>query len=624
MARRLPMPRPVSDDEIRRLRAQLVTVSALLDEAEERLREGLATDAPPAPAPPVPVPSAPAARRAPARAVPVPPPPDDRDARDGPTAAERLREHLSGARGLAIIGGAVLILGLAFLYVLASQRGILGPRDRTLTGALVSLALVGGGIALERRRENLVGALAATGAGIAGLFLSVVAATRIFDLIPAGVGLLLAGAVGVAAIALARAWDSEWVALFGITGALAAPVLVDAGITPGTIAFVLVLGAAAAWLWIDRGWRVLAATAGGLAGLYTLALIVAAGTADRADTGFGWNAFWQSVLGASLFWALLTAATLARHRRRPDLTLTVRLLIGGAGVAIGGAVAMFHAGDAGVPLLVVAAAHLALAGACRPARVPDAATLAVVLGGVALAAVLLATLSLLDGASRGAVLAVQGGALALAAGRLRQPRLGLAAALYLGIAVIAIGVEAAPLQGLIEFPPERLMNAAGTALDGGAAVGAMAAALLLAAGLCALAWATVRLEEEDADGARGGAGLLAAVGLLFAVATVIVDGALLASFGRGTFQAAHAGVSIVWGLAALAVLVVGLRRRSALARNAGLALLGVTLAKLVLYDLSQLTSFGRAVAFVVVGVLFVTGSIAYQRMAADDREPGQG
>ncbi len=52
-------------------------------------------------------------------------------------------------------------------------------------------------------------------------------------------------------------------------------------------------------------------------------------------------------------------------------------------------------------------------------------------------------------------------------------------------------------------------------------------------------------------------------------------------------------------------------------RTAGLALLGVTLAKLFLFDVSQLTALSRAVAFVIVGMLFVAGSIAYQRMSAD-------
>lgn len=608
----------MDQNEIARLRSQLAAVSSLLDEAEERLREGLAGD--PRPRAPEAPPTAPLHG---VEAPPVPPPPPRAepppDRRD--VWADRLRDLTSGSRGLAVIGGTILILGLAFLYVLASQQGVLGPKGRTITGAAISFALIGAGIALQRRREQLVGAIAATGAGIAGLYLALVAATRIFDLIPTAQGLLLAGAVAVYAIVVARAWRSEWVALFGIIGALGAPVFLDAGITPGTMAFVLVLAAAAAWLWVASGWSLLATAAAALAGVYALALVIAAGVLDRDETGLGWNEFWQSVTGAGLFWTLLIAATLARHGVASATVRTVRLLVGSGGLAVGAAVAMFHVGDAGVPLLVVAGAYGLLAVGVW-LRAAGEAMVAMALGLIAAAAVLLATTDLLDAGGRASVLAVQGGILALAATRLRARSLQIAAAVYLALAAVFTLVEAAPVRGLFSFPPEGLTDDSGTAMDGGATIGAIAAAVLLALGLVALAHGARRIDPSgERERETRLLDLAAAAAVLFAAATVIVDGALAVSFGRDTFQGAHAALSIVWGLAALAILVVGLRRRSAPARTAGLALLGVTLAKLVLYDRSQLAPFGRAVAFVVVGVVFVAGSVAYQHMAADDPDP---
>lgn len=620
----------MNQNEISRLRAQLAVVSSLLDEAEERLRDGLAPDAKassatepavaaasgtaPGEAPPavpvgLPIPT-PQPRRAPGAVSPLGPGWSE-------TAGERLREVLRGPRGLAVIGGTILILGLAFLYVFASQQGILGPKGRTITGALISFALIGAAIAIQHRYKQLVGAVAAMGAGLAGLYLALVAATRIYDLIPTWQGLALAGVVAAYAIAMARSWDSEWLALFGIVGALGAPVFLDAGITPGTILFVAVLAAAAAWLWVERGWTLLAGAAGALAGCYALALVVSAGTLDRAGTGWGWNEFWQSVAGAALFWAVLTAASLARQRIAPDQVRTVRLVVGGAGLAVAAAEVMFHVGDAGVPLLVIAGVY-ALLGAGVHAGTGDRG-LTLVFALISLSAVLLASIELLDGASRVAALAAEGMILAVAASRLRSRGLQGAAVAYLGLSAVFTIVEAAPLEGLVSFPPERLSNAAGTAMDPGATAGAIAATVLVALGLLALAFgARVMDTTGELRGEANALGLAAAVAVLYAVATAIVDGALLVSYSQDTFLAAHAALSIVWGVAALAILVVGLRRRSALIRNAGLALLGVTLAKLVLYDLSQLAPFGRAVAFVVVGVIFVAGSVAYQRMAAAD------
>ena len=49
-------------------------------------------------------------------------------------------------------------------------------------------------------------------------------------------------------------------------------------------------------------------------------------------------------------------------------------------------------------------------------------------------------------------------------------------------------------------------------------------------------------------------------------------------------------------------------------RIGGLALLGLSLAKLILYDLTSLSSIARAFSFIAVGALFLVGGFFYQRM----------
>ncbi|PYL07666.1 MAG: hypothetical protein DME34_06455 [Verrucomicrobia bacterium] len=74
--------------------------------------------------------------------------------------------------------------------------------------------------------------------------------------------------------------------------------------------------------------------------------------------------------------------------------------------------------------------------------------------------------------------------------------------------------------------------------------------------------------------------------------------------------------SIAWALFALALLIIGMRKQSAAARYAGLALLGVTVAKLFLHDLSQLEQLYRIGAFVVVAIIAILASFLYQRFLA--------
>ena len=51
-------------------------------------------------------------------------------------------------------------------------------------------------------------------------------------------------------------------------------------------------------------------------------------------------------------------------------------------------------------------------------------------------------------------------------------------------------------------------------------------------------------------------------------------------------------------------------------RIGGLALFGVSLAKLFLYDLANLSSIARALSFLAVGALLLVGGFFYQRLAA--------
>jgi uncharacterized membrane protein len=59
-----------------------------------------------------------------------------------------------------------------------------------------------------------------------------------------------------------------------------------------------------------------------------------------------------------------------------------------------------------------------------------------------------------------------------------------------------------------------------------------------------------------------------------------------------------------------------LRRSSAALRVGGLALFGLSLAKLFLYDLSRLSSISRALSFLAVGAVLLLGGFFYQRLGA--------
>ena len=81
------------------------------------------------------------------------------------------------------------------------------------------------------------------------------------------------------------------------------------------------------------------------------------------------------------------------------------------------------------------------------------------------------------------------------------------------------------------------------------------------------------------------------------------------------FERGHTAVSGLWALVGLGLLVAGLLRGSAAIRYGGLALFGLSLAKIFLYDLSSLSSVARAFSFIFVGGLLLAGGFFLQRLS---------
>lgn len=229
-------------------------------------------------------PTAPAARPAPARQPATPAwsattalstPRAASTARTGPSPTQRLFERLgltpaadgSGfsrasvetwleGRALAVVGGIALTLGAAFFLSLAFSRGWITEPMRVLIGlGGGALAIALGELAFLRLRGIVGHVLLAVGLSV--ISLSLLAATRLFGLIPpeAGVAGALLAAVVAAVIAIRH--NSQLVAAFGLISVLAAPPLLGATPTPLTILFLAtaligttVIALFRTWIWL--------------------------------------------------------------------------------------------------------------------------------------------------------------------------------------------------------------------------------------------------------------------------------------------------------------------------------------------------------------------------------------
>ena len=132
---------------------------------------------------------------------------------------------------------------------------------------------------------------------------------------------------------------------------------------------------------------------------------------------------------------------------------------------------------------------------------------------------------------------------------------------------------------------------------------------VLALGVVALT-AEIRMQRFALLIVAGGIALYALSLAILEIAERVSTASIATDFERG-----HTAVSGLWALVGLALLVVGLLRRSAVLRYCGLALFGLSLVKIFLYDLAELSSVARAFSFILVGGLLLAGGFFLQRLS---------
>ncbi|HVE67444.1 MAG TPA: DUF2339 domain-containing protein [Solirubrobacteraceae bacterium] len=490
-----------SDDRIEALEARVGEMDARLEALEARatrqaarhaIRATTPPVAPPATRPtrspvarpatrPATPPVAPRATRSttpPPAAVAAPPPAPrpagaaSRSTAPGPARTPAWRadlEDLLGGRILGLVGGLAVLLGIAFFVAVAIGRGWIDEPTRMALALTASFGLTVGGALLYERRGRTQAALAMAASGIAGMFLTLTAATQLYDLVPAPLALVGALAAGAAGTGLAVRWNARTVGALGILGALLAPVLVGAGAGEGSLAFlgVALLAAVGVLLWRRWDWLALAAFA------VTAPQVVAWAAGDPSTLGL--------LVAPFVFWALHVAAAFgyelrvrAPRPRRSSVGLVLAAGAVAAGVGWWGLESAGHRALADGLLAVLASAHLVLGlAALRTRGVARGFGFVLVAGAIALGDIAFGLV--LSGPVQAAGWAASAVLMAALARVAREDRdllrLGLGAQLGLA-AVHAVAVDARP---------DHLLSAGGDVPGAVAALGLVA----LAAFACA-------------------------------------------------------------------------------------------------------------------------------------------
>ena len=495
----------------------------------------------------------------------------------GPRVAEEDSEDVLGKVGIAL-----LLVGVVFLLKYTIDRELLTPAIRVAGAAAIGMALLVTGQRLRERRHVLGRLLA--GGGVAALFGSLWTASALYPLLPTALG--LAGMAVVTAIAFSLAVKEADAALsvVGTLGALMTPLLLyrDPGQMPLLTAYMALVVGGAGWVYARHGWAQLAgaAAAGGWSVIMVAWLVGVrtdvAGTADRAAFTIAVLVTWgvTGILPVERLRSAGADAVRSLFRVEPLLVLIAPAL----------AFAFLSAAwawSAGAGTAVAAVAGLGYVAVAFRLRAAPAAFEALVLAAATLlvwAAALLFGLS--DARTLGVAVALGCAVVLLgrreAIGELRA--LGHAGALTTAGALL-IEQYAAPGGVWSSL----------AALDPGAAAREATGALIATAAL-----GYIGLTSAKESTARYAYLTAAHLVLMLLVRTLLLP-----------LPAGPALTSTTWAVYAIALVAIGLRLRDDVLRQIGLGTVLLTVAKVLLFDLSSIPTLWRVLLFMGLGTLML-------------------
>ena len=579
------------------LREQLAALSGRVSRLEAQLAELTGR----------PLPAGEAVRRPPSAAPTAPPP---AQATAASAAPQPVAAAVSGAGGripepglesrigsqwLNRIGIVAVLVGVSYFLKFAFENNWIGPAGRVAIGLLAGIAVVAWS---ERFRAHghVVFSYSLKALGVGVLYLSLWAAFQVYSLVPAGAAFFAMVVVTAATAVIALRQDAEIIAAFALLGGFATPVLVSTGQNREIelFSYVALLDAATLALVAFRPWSRLAL--GSFGG--TLALYI------------GWYAeyYTPAQLGrtlpfAALFFALFAAVAPAASRRayRSSAILVLPLLNAAVFfVQLYALLAPKHHDWLAWAAVALAGVYVAVGRAIEGGTEAQRRLLGTLHLAVAVGFITIAIPLKLEAHWITLGWLVESGLLLWVGSRARAQLL-----VALGFVALALGVFR--LLAIDDFhPAHAVFNARFLTY---------LVAIAVLAGIYRFGGPSTEPNvERNLRAAAVAANVLALVALTREISDVFARAAGQDGVVRHDLDIArNFAYSALYMLYGAALMFAGFWRHSAFLRWQALVLVAVTIAKVFVYDVSELDRVYRILSFIVLGVLLLGISFAYQR-----------
>lgn len=504
-------------------------------------------------------------------------------------------ESLIAGHWLNRIGIVAMLLAGAFFLKFAFDNDWIGPAGRVAIGLLSgSTLIVWSQTILKRGYSYFSDGIAGLGAGV--LYLSLYAAHQYYQLIPSWAAFGGMAITTAALMALALGRDSVRIALLALAGGFLTPALLSSGVDAQIqlFTYIAVLNMGLLALTRQRDWD----------GLPPLALLA------TIFYYIGWHGqFYRdathllpTLAFLTLFFVQFSALSLLQARRGGRLNgLQIVLLLLTAGfylVALGDLLYNHHREQLTLALLLLSAAYLGMM------RLTPPATSRLLFAATALTAATLAIPVQLEGEWIAIAWVIEGAA--LTGSGFRTDHAGLRAG-----GLILFVLAALNLISDLPHGGDFLWNAR------------FAAFAVMVAGLGLAAFWAFRSRETLSGNERfafGVAGVAVNVFALWGLSLELWD---VFSTGERHGLAQMLSLSLLWAAYATVMILLGVRRDIAALRWQALALFGLLVGKVFLYDLSLLDKAYRIVSFFALGMALLVVSFFYQRSQAAEKRDKQ-
>jgi uncharacterized membrane protein len=526
-------------------------------------------------------------------------------------------ESRIGSHWLNRIGIAALLIGISYFLKFAFDNNWIGPVGRVTIGLLAGIVVV---VWSERFRAKGYKAFSYSlkAVGIGTLYLSVWAAFQIYSLIPSGVALVMMLAVTSATAAMALAQDAQLLAAFALTGGFTTPLLLSTGQNRemALFSYVALLDLATLFLVVFKPWRRLLIMS--YAGTLLLYIGWYSSFYERSQLGL-------TLVFATLFFAIFVIAPLVTLQPEGEAPLfaSVPAVLAFVNAVVyflqayvmieevdKTSMAWFALGLAGVYIFL---SRQVQTRQVQRRKITPGATqvlhflhLAVALGFITVAIPIR-----LDAHWITIGWFVEAGVLLWVADRIRSELLNVFA-----LAALALGVVRLLLIDNF-YTTQLLFNMR------------IATYLVAIVVLGAVAWYAGRRSDDTARTIAAIAivalNALALIALSHEVADYYARQMTALRPARSQWTPAYGNdwrrvqierdftYSALWMAYGAMLMVVGFFRRSAFVRWQALLLIAATIAKVFVYDVSQLDRGYRIVSFIVLGMLLLAISFVYQR-----------